>query len=506
MQIRLTRLSSLTLLLVPLLAHAEITLAPIFKDHAIVQREKPLPVWGRGTPGEKLTITFHDQSLNTTIDSAGRWIVYFEPLEASAEGAELVVTGKETIVVKDLLVGEVWLASGQSNMEWPVSLVNNNEKQVAAVDLPLLRHLKVERTVAGTPAETVNTSSWELASPQTVGEFTAVGYFFARELQRKLRVPVGIINSSWGGTDIEAWMSDASRQSTAYAATIDRRWQQAMSEWTPERVARYPAEMKAWSEAEEHARTTNTKNLLPWPPPPAVLDSPRRPGGLFNAMIAPLQPGAIRGVLWYQGESNAGRPVEYAELFPAMIRSWRSNWGDEAMSFVFVQLPNFANGNPGGRDWARLREAQARALELPGTAMAVSIDLADPNELHPTNKQELGRRLALAATTRVYGIPGDYSGPVFAGATREGATLRVRFAHAGSGLVAHHRPVQSLEIAGADKIFHVAVARIDRDMLVVSSPNVKEPVAVRYAWSNAPEANLYDGAGLPAAPFRSDDW
>jgi sialate O-acetylesterase len=317
---------------------------------------------------------------------------------------------------------------------------------------------------------------------------------------------VGIINSSWGGTEIEAWMSDAARQSTTYSSTIDIRWQQAMGEWTPERVARYPAEMAAWQEAEEKAQATRTKNPLPWPQPPAVFDSPRRPGGVFNGMIAPLQPGAIRGFLWYQGEGNVGRAAEYAELFPAMIRSWRSNWGDEALPFLFVQLPNFWNGNPGGREWARLREAQAKALELSETAMAVTIDVGDPNELHPTNKMEIGRRLALAAKSRVYDIPGDFSGPIFADATREGSALRVRFLHAGSGLVAHHRPVQSLEIAGADKVFHVAVARIDRDMLMVSSPAVKEPVAVRYAWSNAPEANLYDGAGLPAAPFRSDDW
>lgn len=506
MQIRPTLLSRLPLFLLPLLGQAEITLGPIFRDHAIVQREKPLPVWGRGPAGEKLTVTFRGQSLNTTIAGDGRWIVYFEPLEASADGAELVVKGKETVVVKDVLVGEVWLASGQSNMEWPVSHVNPDEKRIAAIDLPLVRHLRVEQTVAGSPAETVNTGGWEIASPQTVGGFTAVGYFFARELQRKLRVPVGIINSSWGGTDIEAWMSDAARQSTAYGSAIDIRWQQAMSEWTPDRVARYPAEMAAWLEAEKRARATNATNPLPWPQPPAVLDSPRRPGGLFNGMIAPLQPGSIRGFLWYQGESNVGRPVEYAELFSTMIQSWRLNWGDDALPFLFVQLPNFANGNPGGREWARLREAQAKALHLPGTAMAVAIDLADPNELHPTNKMELGRRLALAATTRVYGIPSDFSGPIFADATREGSALRVRFRHAGSGLVSHHRPVQSLEIAGADGVFHVATARIDRNMLVVSSPKVKEPVAVRYAWSNAPDANLYDGAGLPAAPFRSDDW
>jgi sialate O-acetylesterase len=271
-------------------------------------------------------------------------------------------------------------------------------------------------------------------------------------------------------------------------------------------VARYPAELAAWQKAEEQAKATRTKNLLPWPRPPATADSPTSPGGLFNGMIAPLQPAAIRGILWYQGESNAGRAVEYAELLPAMIRAWRANWGDEVLPFYFVQLPNYANGNPRAREWARLREAQAKALNLPATAMAVTIDIGDPEDIHPKNKLEVGRRLALAAKSKVYGIPGDYSGPVFAGATREGATLRVRFNHASGGLVAHRRPVQSLEIAGEDRVFQVGAARIDRDMLVVSSPNVKEPVAVRYAWSNAPEANLYDGSGLPAMPFRSDDW
>lgn len=490
----------------PLPARSEITLAPIFKDHAVLQREKPLPVWGRAEIGEKLAITFGGQTLNATADGAGRWIVYFEPMPANSEPAELVVTGKETVVVKDVLVGEVWLASGQSNMEWSVSSLRDDEKAIASIDLPLLRHLKIERTVAAEPAETVATSSWEAASPQTVGGFTAVGYFFARELQRKLGVPVGIINSSWGGTEIEAWMSDSSRQSTPFPAVLEARWQKAMSDWPPERVARYPEDMAAWQKAEEQAKATHTKNLFPWPSPPASADSPARPGGLFNGMIAPLQPGAIRGVLWYQGESNVGRANEYAELLPAMIRAWRSNWGDEALPFYFVQLPNYTNGNPGGRDWARLREAQAKALDLPSTAMAVAIDIGDPENLHPTTKMELGRRLALAAKSQVYGMSGDFSGPIFAGMTREGSALRIRFTHAGSGLVAHRRPVQSLEIAGADKVFHVGVGRIDRDTLVVSSPNVKEPVAVRYAWSNAPDANLYDGSGLPAVPFRSDDW
>lgn len=504
---RPTLLASLSLLLVPLLAQSEIILAPIFKDHAIVQRDKPLPVWGRATAGEKLTVTFQNQTFNTTADADGRWMVYFAPLTATSEGAELVVTGNETVVIRDVLVGEVWLASGQSNMEWPISKVHDDEKRMTAIEMPLLRHLKIERTVAGRPAETVGTSAWEKASPDTVGGFSAVAYFFARELQRKIGVPVGIIDSSWGGTEIEAWMSDASRQSTPHGAAIEHRWQESMDAWTPERVAAYPAAMDAWQAAEEQARATRTTNPLPWPSPPATEDSPARPGGLFNGMIAPLQPGAIRGVLWYQGESNTERATEYADLFPAMIHAWRANWGDTGLPFIFVQLPNFApEGNAQGRSWARLREAQAEALQLPATAMAVTIDLGEPKDVHPARKYEVGRRLALAAKSRVYGIPGDFSGPIFSVAKREGSAMRVYFTHAGPGLVAHHRPVQSLEIAGADRIFHVGEGRIERNTLVVSSPNVREPVAVRYAWSNAPEANLYDGAGLPAMPFRSDDW
>jgi sialate O-acetylesterase len=487
-------------------ARAEITLAPVFGDHAVLQRDKAVPVWGHATPGEKVTVTFRDQSVQATADSGGRWIAYLAALSASSEPADLVVAGKETIALHDVVVGEVWLASGQSNMEWPVSHVDEEEKKIASVDLPLVRHLRIEHAVAAVPADTVATSGWRPASPQTVGEFSAVGYFFARELQRKLGVPVGIIHSSWGGTAIESWMSDASRQATSLGTEIDERWRQALSESTPERIERYPVEMAAWRKAEEQAKATHTKNLLRWPQAPATPESPNRPGGLFNAMIAPLQPAAIRGIIWYQGEGNVGRPAEYAELFPAMIRSWRSNWGDDLLPFYFVQLPNFADGNPGGRQWARLREAQAKALELPATGMAVAIDIGEAENLHPTHKMELGRRLALIAKSEAYHIPGDSSGPSFATLTRDGSSLRVKFKHAGTGLIAQQRPTQALEIAGEDKIFHAATGRIDRDVLIVSSPKVKTPVAVRYAWSNAPAANLYNGAGLPAVPFRSDDW
>lgn len=502
-------------------ARSEITLAPLFGDHAVLQRDQPLPVWGRATPSERIAVTFHDQTVGCTADSAGRWIVYLAPLAASAEAAELTIAGTESVVLHDIVVGEVWLASGQSNMEWPVSLLNEEEKRIAATDLPQVRQLKIEHAVASEPALTAKTSGWKPAVAPATGEFTAVGYFFARELHRKLGVPIGIVNSSWGGTEIEAWLGDAARAATALGAAIDARWQHAMSEWPPERIARYPAELAAWQQAEESAKLAKKKNSLPWPQPPASPDSPRRPGGLFNAMIAPLQPGAMRGFIWYQGESNVDRAPEYPELFAALINSWRANWGGAQspstaepaveqtgapMPFYFVQLPNYADGQSGGRKWARLREAQTRVLDLPATGMAVAIDAGDAQNLHPTSKQEIGRRLALIAKAQVYGIPGDYSGPVFAGAVREGAALRVRFTHAGTGIVAHNKPPQALELAGPDKIFHAASARVDRDSLLVSSPAVKEPVAVRYAWSNAPVANLYSGAGLPVAPFRSDDW
>jgi sialate O-acetylesterase len=280
-----------------------------------------------------------------------------------------------------------------------------------------------------------------------------------------------------------------------------------MADWPPERAARYPLDMAAWQEAEEKAKATRTLNPLAWPQPPASNDSPALPGGLFNAMISPLQPCGLRGILWYQGESNVGRHAEYAELFPAMIRSWREGWGQGDLPFYFVQIANYLEQqDPTNRCWARLREAQEAALRLPATGMAVSIDVGQADDIHPVNKQEVGHRLALAALAGTYGLPMEFRGPEFAGHLREGAALRVRFSNAGTGLTARGDRVQELEVAGSDRVFYPATATMDGDSLVVSSPSVGDPVAVRYAWVNAPDANLYNSAGLPAAPFRSDDW
>jgi sialate O-acetylesterase len=491
----------------------DITLAPVFGDHGVLQRGKPVPVWGMAGPSEPITVTFRGQSAATTAGADGTWKVSLGALEASAEGSDLVVAGRGTVTLHDVVVGDVWLCSGQSNMEFTVDdggftyHVDNAAVELKTANFPLIRQLKVTRTVSASPARTVATGGWELASPSTVGGFTAVGYFFARDIFRAVGVPVGIIDSPWGGTPVESWMSESARKATSLSASVDATWAKAKAEWPPERIAKYPAEKAAWEKAEQEATAKHTRNMLPWPQPPSTDDSPYLPGGLFNAMIAPFQPAAICGILWYQGEANAGRPGEYAELFTEMIRSWREGFGQGDLPFYFVQLANFGNEyEVVDRDWARLREAQAKALDLPNTGMAVTVDIGDAQNIHPRNKQEVGRRLALIARANVYGIAPETSGPVFAGAEREGKSLRVRFTHSGDELSARGGPVRSLEVAGADKMFYPAAGSIEVDTLVASSPDVREPVAVRYAWTNAPIANLFGDNGLPVAPFRSDNW
>ena len=512
----------------------DVTLAPLFTDHAVLQRDKPVPVWGRADAGETVLVKFRDQSRQTTAGADGRWIVYLDALPASSESADLAVTGKNTLVLHDVVVGEVWLCSGQSNMEFTVearagtwqarSRVANAPAEIAAASFPLIRHVRIEPTVAETPADTVQTGGWQPTTPQTVGGFTAVGYFFARDIFQKLGVPVGLVHSSRGGTPVESWMSPAALAGQPEFAGVTARWRETIADY-PAKQSAYAAALAAWTKADATARldaaaagaktkpkTDGQKVYFAWlqkNPKPAA---PRGPGdswtptGLFNGMINPLLPYALRGALWYQGESNADRPAEYHALFGAMITAWRAHFGQGDFPFYWVNLANYKiPPDPTDAAWAFLREAQTKTLAVPNTGQTLAIDLGSPIDIHPTNKQDVGRRLALLAKNRVYGVTVDDTGPTFADAGREGAALRVRFTHA-SGLNSHDKPTQSLEIAGADKIFHAATAKIERETLLVSSPAVKEPVAVRYAWRNAPVANLFNGAGLPAVPFRSDSW
>jgi sialate O-acetylesterase len=487
---------------------ADVSLASLFNDHAVLQRDKPVPVWGTATAGEKVTVAFAGQSCTATAAADGRWIVFLAPLAASTQGVDLRVAGKNTLVVHDVVVGDVWLCAGESGMESPVSRGPNAEQEIAAARFPLIRHVAIEHRVAAEPADFVATSGWKSAMPENAGGFTAVGYFFAREIFLKLGVPVGVVHCAWSGTPIEAWLSPLALQQTPLAAEIEARWQRALAEASPEKIARYPGELAAWQKAEDLARSRRAKNPLPKPAAPATPESPERPTSIFNGMIHPLLPVALRGVLWYQGESNVLRAAEYRELFAAMISAWRTHLGQGELPFFWVNLPaRRDDSGAAARDRARLREAQTHTLALPGTGQAVAIDLDDGAESRlAATRQEIGRRLALLAKHRVYSFITDDTGPTFLAVAREKNSLRVFFSHVHSGLVAHDKPPQSLEIAGADGVFQPAAGKIERDTLVVSSPAVQEPVAVRYGWSNAPEANLANGAGLPAAPFRSDNW
>jgi sialate O-acetylesterase len=400
----------------------------------------------------------------------------------------------------------VWLCSGQSNMVWMVRNSLNPEAEIAAANFPLIRHYKVTLTAAGQPRDDV-AGEWAACSPATVGSFSAVAYFFARDLHQKLRVPVGIVNSAWGGTQIESWMSEASLRANPAAKEIYARWEKLLADY-PAKKAAHPAAVEKWKAQQAAAKAAGKAFTTRAPLAPDGPGSRWQPASLYHGMIHPLVPYGFRGAIWYQGESNASRHGEYAALFTAMIRQWRADFA-QPLPFFFVQLANFAGGAAAtGDSWAYLREAQVAALGLPATAMAVTIDIGDPNNIHPANKQEVGRRLALHARQQVYGENLVANGPIFQAAKREGSVMRVTFQEA-VGL--RLEPPQSdgrvsFEVAGEDRKFVPAVARVAGNALLVSAETVPQPVAVRYAWSNSPEARLYNAAGLPAAPFRSDTW
>lgn len=500
------RLLLITIIATPACVFADVTLAPIFQDRAVLQRSKPVPVWGRAEAGEKVVVSFNGQTKSTTAGPEGRWSVTLDPMTANAAASTLTVVGKNTLTLTDILVGEVWLASGQSNMEWPVKNTYDAAIDVAASSNPLIRHIKIERRVADQPLETAS-GAWEAASPSTTGNFTAVGYYFARDIHALVGVPVGIINSTWGGTPVEAWINkEAYQNAPGPAAKVDARWAKIVTDY-PAAKAKFDTETAAWKQEQSAAAAAGRPFTKPAPRPPQGPGHQAAPSCLYNAMIAPLVPCAMRGAIWYQGESNAGRADEYHDLFSAMITGWRTRFGQGDFPFYWAQLSNFANNNkPDGAEWAFLREAQTQTLTLPATGQAVILDIGNVNDIHPRNKKDVGRRLARLALARDYGISVVDSGPIAEKIEREGAGFRVRFTQAEGGLIAPLNALSGFELAGADKVFHGAEAKLEQNTVVVTCSAVTEPVAVRYAWRNAPVAGLFNKEGLPATPFRSDNW
>ncbi len=628
------------LVLGPMAAAAD--LHPLFQDHAVLQCDRRVPVWGTGRDGEKVTVTFAGQEVSTVVED-GKWQVWLEPMAPDATPRTLTVAGDTTRVLSDILVGEVWVASGQSNMERRLGLqpgqppITGWEEEVAAADHPEIRQFHVPQTKSFEPRATV-AGSWTVCSPEIVVNFTAVGYFFARDLHLARQVPIGIIHSSWGGTPAEAWTSEAglrdlpdfagpladlakfaadpegakraamaerldwlakvdpgSRPDAPWSAAdldtadwetmtlptriedagysdfdgvfwfrrtfelpenwdggdaelhlgavddMDTTWVNgervgATDGWDVRRVYTIPGRLLKRGENHLAVRVLDTSGgggfhggepirlairagedatAIPlsgewrckpgvtiqqsgWPPA-AAGDSSSQPTVLYNGMIAPLLPYAIRGVIWYQGESNVGREKQYRTLFPAMIGDWRRAWGQGEFPFLFVQIAPYRSLTP------EIREAQLLSWQrTKNTAMVVTLDCGDPHDIHPANKRPVGARLALAARAVAYGENFDYSGPIFESMAVQGGVAVLGFTHTGGGLVAKGGELEGFTIAGADQQFHPAKAEIRGETIVVSAAAVPEPAAVRYAWANVPEGNLHNRAGLPASPFRTD--
>lgn len=500
----LSRLAVLALF-APLALWADVKLGSPFQDHMVLQQGRKLPVWGWADPGEKVTVSHRGQQAVATAGADGKWRVELPPLRASAEAQDFVVRGKNTLTLRDVLVGEVWLCSGQSNMAFTVNRALNAKEEMAAAKFPLIRQYAAKRVTAAQPQETVE-GEWTVCAPETVGNFTAVGYYFARDLHQRLGVPVGLVHSSWGGTPAEAWTSEETlRADPAFRPIFDRA--AAVLAAYPAAKAKYDAAAAQWREQQKAAKAAGKAFKKTAPRAPSGPDSPRNPAVLYNGMIRPLVGFALQGALWYQGEANAGHASEYRRLLSAMITQWRRAWAQGDFPFYLVQLANYKASGEQNVEWAFLREAQTQvATQLPHCGQALAIDIGDVQDIHPKNKQEVGRRLALLARAQVYGEKVESVGPTFARAERRGAGFKVTFTQA-AGLQAKGGAAAGFELAGADRQFVPAQAVVQPDGSVhVEAAALQEPVAVRYAWRNAPAANLYSGAGLPAVPFRSDDW
>jgi sialate O-acetylesterase len=624
---------------------SQLRLPGIFGDHMVIQRSQPVPVWGWSSPNEEIEIRFDQQQKKIIADKNGKWRINLDP-EPAGGPFELSIKGKTSIIIHDVLVGEVWLCSGQSNMEFQLKSVREADAEIYSANYPEIRHIKIPLTVSSIPKEDIQPAQWTVCSPKTAGNFTAVGYFFAREIAKRLQVPVGLINSTWGGTMIEGWTSlgafEKSPEFKSIAASMNGKdieplirerqlklegqiklleqnihdsvqegdWKNPeynSQDWPKISVASiwenqqlglgsldgivwYRKEIvldsnavdkplklslgkiddndetyvngiwvgstKNWEEKRVYLVPTGIfkpgKNII------AVRVEDTGGGGgfyedstalnlktestvvplgnnwsfrvakitnngggvgpndypslLFNAMVNPLIPYGIRGVLWYQGEANAGRAYQYRQAFPLMITDWRQHWNEGNFPFYFVQLASFnaANGNSEkGSTWAELREAQTHTLSLPATGMAVTSDIGESNDLHPKNKQDVGLRLAALALNNIYQKPMEYSGPVYESMSVKGNKVYLSFTHIGSGLMVKDKYgyIRGFEIAGVNHHFHYAKAYLENNKVIVYADEVSSPVSVHYAWSDDNgDANLYNFEDFPAVPFRTDQW
>lgn len=626
-----------------------IQLIPLFTENMVLQQKQENPIWGTAEPGGEVMVRINNQQKKAIVGDDGKWQVSLAPIPVGG-AYELVISGEETQIIKNVLVGEVWICSGQSNMEMAVNVSNDAQNEIAKANYPNIRLITVERTTETTPQENFGSDGWKVCSSESIGDFSAVAYFFGRRLHKELNVPIGLIHSSWGGTKVEAWTSGKTlKQFPEFKAAVEyleidestdeekvldiqkrldewpnkieqilkdhgtfkhefqnknyktnqwelmklpTTWEQTGLEYdgvvwfsktvqvpkswkgqdlelslgkindyditwfngervgrgtdvSEQRVYKIPAslvkvgenritiqvldvgnnggiygpskKMKLSLNDQSVSLTGNWKykidpvqiDVSKLPIKPTSNSGANLPTGLYNGMISPLIPYGIKGAIWYQGEGNADRAYQYRALFKNLISDWRTDWKQGDFPFYFVQLANFmkVKAQPEDDEWAELREAQTMALELPNTGMAVIIDIGDAIDIHPKNKQDVGKRLALSALAQTYEKEIPFSGPMYESMKVEGNKIAIKFIHADGGLkVKGTKELKGFAIAGDDKKFVWATAEIKGDEIIVSSSKIKNPVAVRYAWASNPICNLYNGADLPASPFRTDTW
>jgi len=492
----------------------------IFSDHMVLQREKPIPIWGRAEANENVTVTLAKgketpvAKAGTQADASGKWMVRLPALSAGGPYT-LQIKAKKAFKFENVMLGEVWVCSGQSNMYWVVSRSKDADKEIAAANYPDIRLFSVNLRTAPMPTEEVNGGPWQTCTPETIKDFSAVAYFFGRELHGELKVPIGLIKTAWGGTAIEPWTPPVGFASVPSTQRYFDQVQEADRDYIKS-LADHLDKRAEWAHAAGQVKLDEGDKLPPAPMLPEhtfANGGNRMPTVIYNAMVDAMVPYAIAGAIWYQAENNCARGdgLAYADKMKALIQGWRAMWDQGEFPFYYVQLAPYpyAARPPHTPDRLPLIwEAQRIALNVPNTGMVVVTDIGDTTNIHPTNKQEVGRRLALWAFANTYGRTDRvYSGPLYKSMQVEGAKIRISFDHAGTGLTSRDdKPLSWFQVAGEDKVFVDAQAVVDGNTVVVSSDQVKQPAAVRFGWNELAEPNLMNKEGLPASPFRTASW
>jgi sialate O-acetylesterase len=481
---------------------AEIRTSAVFGDSMVLQRSKPIHVWGWTDPDSSVEVSLAGRSETVKSDAEGRFDAKLPAMKAGGPHRMTISSGDQSLAYKDVLIGEVWVCSGQSNMQWAVEQANDADLESLAANFPNIRLITVPRIGTQEPQETFD-GKWEACTPESVKQFSAVGFFFGRQLHQTLDVPIGLIDNAWGGSAAEAWVRRDLLKSSGTYDDLLAKWRETESTYDHEAaMAKFNAKLAEWKKSGEGRKPAMPRNPLV---------NQHRPANLYNGVLYPVIGYTIRGVVWYQGETNAGRAYQYRDLFPLMIQSWRDEWGQDDFAFYWVQLADYLAevSEPGDSSWAELREAQTMTLSsLPNTGEAVILDLGEASDIHPKNKQDVGKRLARWALAKDYGYEIPYQSPTYKSMTAKAGKIVLEFDHVGGGLDTFDVAVPiGFTIAAADKKFVNAEAKITgKTTIEVSAKSIAEPVAVRYAWANNPVCNVQSKEGLPMTPFRTDDW